>query len=67
MINSATGKSVPSLSNSQPFIGGSCASYFPVQLAKNKFLLKEYGQSSEGGSVQQAFIHHAERRTMDKC
>ncbi len=66
MIEITTGKLAQSAQNSQQIPRCSQANHFPACRIKNNFLLIKYGQSPEGGSVQQAFIHHAERRTMDK-
>lgn len=67
MIETTTGKSAQFAQNSQQPLRNIRANYFSKRRTKNNFLLIGYGQSPEGGSVQQTFICHAERRTTDKC
>jgi len=66
MIKTATGKLSQSAQHSQQLPRCSQAIHLPERRTENNFLLIEYGQSPNGGTVQQAFIHHAGRRTMDK-
>ena len=61
-----TGMSIQSVTDSLKPLGCTHVIDFPAQRAKNNFLINKVWAVVRDGSVQQVFIHHAERRTMDK-